>query len=219
MTKLEGYYINLENREDRRQHFEGLKTTWPFLSSINRLKAIENEDGALGCCYSHLLALTLLLSEEKGDSYGAVFEDDFFILDEPNFRGFLEGFEKVKDTLDWDIIVLTPRGTTVKPLFDGALENSRMEMAGFRRIIEHQTATGYIIKRHFIPILIKNLEEAIQGLLCGGDPNTFAIDQYWKQLQKHYGFYYYKYLYAGQLVGFSDIEKRLVNYNDRFIRQ
>lgn len=219
MTKLEGYYINLENREDRRQHFEGLKTAWPFLSSINRLKAIENEDGALGCCYSHLLALTLLLSEEKGDSYGAVFEDDFFILDEPNFRGFLEGFEKVKDTLDWDIIVLTPRGTTVKPLFDGALENSRMEMAGFRRIIEHQTATGYIIKKGFIPILMENLAEASKLQESGVDKNISANDQYWKKIQERHRFYYYEGIFGGQLPSWSNIEKRWVDYNDRFRNQ
>lgn len=216
MTNLFGYYINLENREDRREHFDRLKTTWPFLSSINRLKAIENSDGALGCCYSHLLSLSLLSSVENETGYGAVFEDDFFILDESNFRGFVAGFEKVKDTLDWDMIVLTPRGMTVKPLFDGTMENSRMEMAGFRRIIENQTTTGYIIKNGFIPILMENLAEASKLQETGVDKNISSIDQYWKRLQESHRFYYYEGIFGGQLPSWSNIENRWVDYNDRF---
>ncbi len=152
------------------------------------MKAIENTDGALGCCYSHLLSLSLLSSGENDTGYGAVFEDDFFILDESNFRGFVAGFEKVKDTLDWDMIVLTPRGMTVKPLFDGTMENSRMEMAGFRRIIENQTTTGYIIKNGFIPILMENLAEASKLQETGVDKNISSIDQYWKRLQENHRF-------------------------------
>ena len=219
MTNLEGYYINLENREDRREHFEKLKNSCPFLSCIKRLNAIKNSDGALGCCYSHLLGLSLLVSDDNGAGYGAVLEDDFFILDESNFRGFVEGFEKVKDTLDWDMTVLTPRGTTVKPLFDGTLENSRMEMAGFRRIIENQTTTGYIIKKGFIPILMENLAEASKLQETGVDKNISSIDQYWKRLQEKHRFYYYEGIFGGQLPSWSNIENRWVDYNDRFRNQ
>jgi len=219
MTNLFGYYINLEGREDRREHFEGLKTAWPILSSIKRMKAIENADGALGCCYSHLLALSLLSSDENGDSYGAVIEDDFFILDKSNFQGFLGGFEKVKDTLDWDMIILTPRGTTVKPLFDGNTENTRMEMAGFRRIIENQTTTGYIIKKEFIPLLMENLAQSSKLQETGVDKNISAIDQYWKRLQETHRFYYYEGIFGGQLPSWSNIENRWVDYNDRFRNQ
>jgi hypothetical protein len=34
-----------------------------------------------------------------------------------------------------------------------------------------------------------------------------------------YPFYYYKDIFAGQLIGWSNIEKRYVDYNDRFIKQ
>jgi hypothetical protein len=89
----------------------------------------------------------------------------------------------------------------------------------FYRIHNNQTTTAYIIKKTFIPILITNFKQSIIGLVKGGNPNTYAIDQWWKQLQHQHTFYYYKDIYAGQLVGYSNIENKNINYNDRFIRQ
>lgn len=47
----------------------------------------------------------------------------------------------------------------------------------------------------------------------------YAIDQYWKRLQDKYSFYYYKNIYDGQLVGFSTIKNKNINYNHRFLNQ
>jgi hypothetical protein len=111
---------------------------------------------------------------------------------------------------DWDLITLTPRGNTMK---GQNLPND------FLRIYNNQTTTGYIIKKPFIPILIKNLQNAINGLENGGDLVTYSIDQYWKRLQTKHNFYYFKHIFAGQLPGYSDIEKRDVDYNKRFTEQ
>ena len=89
----------------------------------------------------------------------------------------------------------------------------------FCRIHNNQTATAYIIKKTFVPVLISNFKESVIGLVKGGNPNTYAIDQWWKQLQNQYIFCYYKDIYAGQLVGYSSIENKHVNYNERFLRQ
>ena len=53
----------------------------------------------------------------------------------------------------------------------------------------------------------------------GVEKDISAHDQYWKRLQTEYPFYYYSEIFAGQLVGWSNIEKRMVDYNDRFINQ
>ena len=90
---------------------------------------------------------------------------------------------------------------------------------GFCRIIETQTMTGYIVKTSMLPVLLANLKEASGLMLKGQSSNTSACDQYWKRLQHPLKFYYYKNIFAGQLAGWSDLEKRNVNYNDRFLAQ
>lgn len=204
---LKGFYINLDSRKDRRDHFENLKSLYPFLSVIERFSAIERSDGPLGCCISHRMVLEKSL--EIDEPYVAIFEDDFTILDDNVFRQFISEFEKIKSNDNWNVIVLTPRGSSVP----------RKDIGEFKRIIDHQTATGYIVKREIIPILIDNLKESEKLQIQGVDKNISANDQYWKRMQLEYPFYYYKNIFAGQLVGWSNIEKRYVDYNDRFVKQ
>jgi len=204
---MKGFYINLDSRKDRKDHFEGLKTNYSFLSNIQRFTAIENKDGALGCCYSHINSLTLAM--KFNEPYVAIFEDDFTIINNSYFLQFIDEFENIKDLDVWDVIVLTPRGNTVQ---DNTIPN-------FKRITNNQTTTGYIIKTHMLPILINILNESKQLQIQGVHKDISSIDQYWKQMQLQYSFYYYKNIFAGQLVGYSNIENRYVNYNDRFIKQ
>lgn len=200
---MQGIYINLNSRSDRVKHFENLKDKFPFLSEINRMSAIEHSDGAIGCCMSHIQALCLL---EKTDApFIAIFEDDFCVFDNDAFGRFICDFEKIKDVDHWKIIVLTPRGTSIES-----------KISNFKRVINNQTATGYIIKKDMIPILIKNFSESLQLQLKQTDKNICACDQYWKRLQQDYPFYYYKDIFGGQLEGWSNIEGRNVDYNERF---
>jgi hypothetical protein len=207
---MKGFYINLDSRVDRKTHFENNIRTIPFFSNTTRLPAVVTKDGPIGCGLSHIKVLSLLYA--TNEEFFAVLEDDFMIFDEDHLRQFVEDFEKIKDSDTWDMIILTPRGNTV-------VENNDMTNARFRRIIENQTTTGYIIKRRMVPVLIENLKEAVSMQLQGGDKNLCAIDQYWKRLQRKHHFYYYLDVFAGQLPGWSDIENRMVDYNDRFKKQ
>jgi len=204
---LQGFYINLDSRKDRRDHFENVKKMHPFLGGIERMSAIEKNDGPLGCCFSHIKALTQCLTIDA--PYIAIFEDDFTVLDDTIFRRFVDDFQKVKENDTWKVIVLTPRGSTV----------SGEDIGDFKRIIDHQTATGYIVKRESLSILINTLKESAKLQMQGVNKNISANDQYWKQMQHEYPFYYYKDIFAGQLIGWSNIEQRYVDYNDRFIKQ
>jgi hypothetical protein len=134
-------------------------------------------------------------------------EDDLLIIKEDAFKNMIDN---VRYEDNWDVLTFTPRGD-IMPGQD-IRDN-------FIRVNNNQTTTAYLIKKHMVPILISNLEEALVGLSQGGDPNIYCIDQYWKQLQNVYKFYYFIDIFAGQLVGYSDIEKRNVNYNDRFVKQ
>ena len=204
---LHGHYINLTSREDRRNHFENIKRTYPSLSGIERMPAIENSDGSLGCCLSHIKALTLCQNTTL--PYVAIFEDDFTILNPTAFQEFLIEFERIQTSESWKVIVLTPRGTTIH----------REDIGPFKRIMDNQTTTGYIIKRELISVLIDNLKESARLQMEGVEKNISAIDQYWKRLQTTYPFYYYTDIFAGQLIGWSNIEGRNINYNERYIQQ
>ena len=103
-----------------------------------------------------------------------VLEDDFCILNEHNFHQFITEFEKIKDKDGWDMIVLTPRGITT----------TRDIECNFHRIIENQTATGYIIKHSFVKQLLPVYENSISKLENGGDPNKWALDSCWKPMQQ-----------------------------------
>jgi len=201
-TSVKGFYINLDHRTDRKEHFENLKIIYPFFKNIQRLSAIPETNGALGCCKSHILALQKCL--EYDDDVFMICEDDLLIFNNKNFTGFVN---TVDINADWDVLTLTPRGDIIP---NQNLPND------YIRINNNQTATCYMIKKKFIPILLNNLIEGKNALENNKDPGDHTNDQCWKRLQNEYKFYYYKHVFAGQLVGYSDIEKRNINYNHRF---
>ena len=203
---MEGYYINLESRTDRNEHMKRI-TSHSFFKNIKRMDAIPHTNGAIGCSLSHIKGLKQLYMLKH--KYYMVLEDDFCILNENNFYQFITEFLKIKENDIWDVIVLTPRGITTTKDIQG----------DFHRIIENQTTTGYIIKHSFIEQLLPIYENSISKLENGGDPNKWALDSCWKPIQKIANFWYFKYIYAGQLPCYSDIEKRVVDYNQRFLLQ
>jgi len=213
---MQGLYINLDHRTDRDQHMRQLISEHKWLSGLQRFSAIKHVNGAIGCALSHIGVLQRLqvMAELNGLGYVGVFEDDLSILNKAYFLKFQTAFERIKDLPDWDVIVLTPRGDTMREA-----TSEPLRMAGFLRICNNQTTTAYLIKTAVLNNFIKAYKDAVLGLLKHGDPNVYALDQYWKRLQQNHRFYYYQEVYAGQLVGWSDIEQRPVNYNQRFLQQ
>ena len=207
---LSGFYINLSHRKDRKDKFEELKNNYPLFSQIKRFNAIQNVNGAFGCTMSHKNALQEIYNNIK-QPYYIICEDDFFIFNKKNYEAFNKKFEEICD-LSWNVITLTPRGDTLK-------EYTQFQDKDFFRVVNNQTMTAYIIKREFVPILIDELEKGIQNMMDGKGVETNTCDQIWKNLQHNNIFLYYKNIFAGQLPGDSDIEKREVNYNKRFVTQ
>lgn len=204
---MDGFYINLSHRTDRKQHIETLIQTHAFFKNIERMDAICNERGDIGCSMSHIKCLTDLLQKNK--DYYLILEDDFFILNETNFTNFVDEFDQIKDSDKWDVLTLTPRGDT----------KVKNYLFNFNRVENNQTATGYIVKHRFIETLLTYFKKGTSGLMNGGKPGTNALDQCWKPLQKNSNFIYYQHIFAGQRPGHSDIEHTYVDYNRRFIEQ
>jgi glycosyl transferase, family 25 len=207
VSEVEGYYINLNHRTDRKEHMEQLKHTHPFFKNIERMEAVVNKRGDIGCSLSHIKCLNELLKRNK-ECY-LIMEDDFCILNEDNFNGFMLGFDKIKNDTNWDIITLTPRGDTIVKNYN----------QGFHKIINTQTTTGYIIKHNFIKRLLEVYNKGVEQLMENGAPGLYSLDQCWKPLQLESNFIYYENIYGGQLPSYSDIEKIVVDYNKRFIEQ
>ncbi len=71
------FYINLEQRTDRKEHFlQEMKKFCVDESKIVRIDAVYNAIGALGCTKSHIKALEQFM-ENPAWKTCIVFEDDF----------------------------------------------------------------------------------------------------------------------------------------------
>ena len=219
---INGYYINLESRDDRKKHMENLIKETPFFSSVKRMDAIRSERyGALGCSLSHVKALNLLLQQcSKDDKYIIILEDDFEIIDNENFDKFVESFDKIKDDKNWDLITLTPKGGNNYDEFE-------LKSYGFERIYNSQTTTGYIIKKNFIKNLISQIYFGIQKMTYGLlkmknisnlNLSPYHCDNIWKPLQLKYKFMYYSAIFGSQIDSYSDIEKKNVSYRRQFLK-
>jgi len=204
---MKGFYINLKERTDRKDHVENLQTKFSFFENVKRFNAIKNKRGDIGCSMSHYKCLKECL--QMSEKYYMILEDDFCLLNHDHFYEFEKEFMKIKESDDWDVIVLTPSGNT----------QIRNYVHGFHKIVNNQTTGGYIIKHTFITTLLPYIESSIINLTNNKDSNIYALDQVWKPLQENNIFLYYSKIYAGQLPCYSDIEKRIVNYNHRYLDQ
>jgi hypothetical protein len=210
---IPGYYLNLEDRMDRRVHMEELKRTYPFFKGVQRFPAISRENGAIGCGLSHRSALERLDQDlSDPEEIGMILEDDLWLFQKENAEEWMAAFEPIRTSSAWDVIVLTPRGRTVS-------SDQEMFSHGWRRVEDHQTATGYLFRKRTIPLLIKTFDESVTRMNAGVPLDDCAIDQQWKPLQRQIAFYYYHKIVAGQLPGYSSIENRMVDYNARFLDQ
>ena len=201
------YYINLEKRKDRKEHIEKqLKNIDYPTKKINRIDAVYNKNGGTGCGLSHIKALNEGLNQD--DEYIIVLEDDFEWIH--NKEKTLNVLKNAVNTKDWDVIILACNG------------NSKKYNKYLNKVIDCQTTSGYIIKKSYIPSLLKVWKDNVNIRLKYNisktnsykqynDVNT-AVDQCWKKLQNNNWFLTNPIL-GKQIKSYSDIEKKVVNYN------
>lgn len=191
-------FINLESRTDRLVHVT------KQLASLNiigeRFNACKTNVGAIGCTMSHIKCLELA----KARGYEQVFicEDDITFLDPPVFLDSLKKFTENKE-LEWDILIV---GGNIVPPYERIGDYCI-------RVGECQTTTGYIVKKHYYDVLINNFRESAKHLIQ--DPENkpmYALDVYWKRLQRAGLWYMICPFTVVQYDTYSDIEKRYVDY-------
>jgi GR25 family glycosyltransferase involved in LPS biosynthesis len=194
------FFINLDERPDRLVHIKGELQKIGLEDVAQRVKGCRvSSGGGLGCTLSHIKCL----ENAKENDYETIFimEDDITFLDPTLLVKNIRRFEDTNP--DWDVLVI---GGNVCPPY--------LQMNDFSiRISNVQTTTGYIVRRHYYDTMIQNFRESVEKLMK--EPHLvrlYALDIYWKTLQKTGNWYMIIPPTVIQYENFSDIEMRNVNY-------
>lgn len=195
-------YINLAHRNDRKEHilFE-LEKCGVDSSKIHRIDAVHRTPGALGCGLSHIKALTEAFSHPEWNTV-LILEDDF------TFRPDSEMNDKIRQLC------------TSYAYFDVGLLSYNPEFVKYRdtsiqsikKIIYSQTASAYIIRRHYIPTLLQNMKAATYDMERFGKRHENCIDIHWAKLQPSGNWYSIFPAIGYQYDNYSDIEQRITSY-------
>jgi len=194
-------YINLNHRVDRKEHIEKQLTLLGWLEKAKRFPAVSLENGAIGCSMSHLKCLEMAKAEQW--DHVVILEDDIEFLDPEFFLEQCNRFLSNKER-EWDMVLLA--GNNMLP-YVPCSDKSAIQ------IMNCQTTTGYIVKKHYYETLIQNIKEGVQKLLR--DPSSKqinAIDKHWLSLQQVDKWFLIVPLTVVQRKDYSDVEKKTTNY-------
>jgi len=193
-------FINLEARKDRLEQV--LKQFGDLGVNAERFNAIKTKSGVIGCTMSHIKCLEIAL--ERGYDQILVCEDDIEFLNKDIFIDSITKFSQNPELMaKWDLLFISGNNA---PPFDKITDYCV-------RTTNCRCGTGYIVKRHYLPVLIENMREGLRHLLR--DPTNkpmYALDMYWNTLQRRDNWYLLTPLTVVQSASYSDIEERDVDY-------
>jgi GR25 family glycosyltransferase involved in LPS biosynthesis len=194
-------YINLDSRIDRRTHFESQFHKMGL--QPQRFSAIRNADGAIGCSMSHVACMELAIKNDGWD-HVLVCEDDATITNPGQLVYQVNQFlKRVGDA--WDVLLLA--GNNYQPF--------RQVSPECVRVANCQTATAYLVRRPYFETLLANFKEGLRHLIAApAEQPNYAIDQYWKLLQRTDRWYLIVPITVIQRPDYSDIARQHVDYTD-----
>lgn len=195
------FYINLDERADRKEEIESELTTYDLLDHSERIQAFYTPgQGILGCTMSHLKALKL--AKERKYKNVLILEDDF-------------QFTITKEELDNQLTALFEQG----PEFDVCMisfniqQSIPTEYPFLQKVIKAQTASGYIVSESLYDSIIELYEWAIPLLDQTREHWNYANDQCWKLLQPNSNWYAFTNRCGKQRPGYSDNSEKFEDYN------
>jgi len=196
------FYINLEKRTDRKEHFlQEIKKFCLDESKIVRIDAIYNKNGALGCTKSHIKALEQFMANPAWLTC-IIFEDDFTFYDTSlkNNTDLLKKF--FINFTDWGMLLLATN--------EAGRPSKRTHVEGIKELVYSQTTSGYCIHKDSVTEVYNNFKESAASLENGNPIHQYAVDVFWNRLpMKRYSF---SPNMGYQYPGYSDIENRNVSY-------
>jgi len=195
------FYINLDKREDRKKEIEDELTKYELTGE--RYSAIYTpHSGIVGCGYSHLNVLKL--AKERGYKNVLILEDDFeFVVSKKELEESLTTF--FKKMPKYDVCMLS------------YIVQKSEEIPGntlIRKIIDGQTASGYIVNADYLDVLIELYEWAIPALEKTNEHWNYANDHVWKRLQPGANWFYFVNRLGKQRDSYSDNKMCYVIEND-----
>jgi glycosyl transferase family 25 len=194
------FYINLDKRMDRRQEIEQELKQFNLFDKSERFQAFYTPDqGILGCTQSHLAVIKL--AKERKYPQVLILEDDFyFTITKDEFENELNQF--FNNNIEFDVCMISYH-----------LQQSQPTRYTFiQKVIEGQTASGYIVHNSFYDKIIDLYEEAIPLLQQTGEHWNYANDQVWKRLQPNANWYALTTRCGRQRPGFSDNSGKYQEY-------
>lgn len=196
------FYINLESRPERKKHIE--QQLSQLFWGYERFNAIQihpvtPRNGTLSVAQSHLKVMKQ--AKERNLDYVIVLEDDFYVEE---LDLFLESIDYIlKNNDDFDVLLLGA-SCRKKPIL------KINDHVG--KVSESQTATGYLVKKHYFETIIHNFSECCKQL----KPTSGApVDKYWWSLQKKDNWYVVLPICVFQIPSYSDTLMRHVDYRDQ----
>jgi GR25 family glycosyltransferase involved in LPS biosynthesis len=192
-------YINLNKRTDRRAEIE--EELNHFDLKYERFEAIETPGfGIHGCGLSHLQVLKH--AKEQGYKNILILEDDFqFLVTKEEFEKNLTQFFELD--LNFDVCMLSYN----------LQETQNTEHDFLLKVLEAQTASGYIVNSNYYDKLIELYEWALPLLERTKVHWVYANDVVWKKYQKEDLWYCFKTRIGKQRDGFSDNAECFVSYS------
>lgn len=193
-------YINLNDRKDRLKHVtEELQKIG--ITNPERFPAVKVNAGNIGCTLSHICCIELAKNRDWPHVF--ICEDDITFINPTIFLNSLKQF--IDYNVEWDVLIIG--GNNSPPFF------IRNDFCA--RVMNIQTTTGYIVKREYYDVLLSNFKEGLSLLMKEPEKKRqFSIDIYWKMLQYKDQWYCLLPLTVVQYADYSDIEKRIVNYEN-----
>ena len=200
------YYINLDHRTDRdREILSEFARMGIPKNKIVRISAIkDSEYGDLGCSKSHVKTLKQFVKSDKSNCI--VFEDDF------EFSQSKEVVHKSMNSLfdqkvKYDVCMLSAN----------TIEKKDSKYPFLKKVINSQTASGYLVNRTFADELLRNFEEGARILETKKDKKdpdrgNYCVDQYWKRLMPESEWYEFSPRLGKQRKSHSDIQGGVVEY-------
>lgn len=193
------YYINLNHRNDRREHIEQLLKDSDLFDITERISALYNVNlPHAGCVLSHIAALERFIG--SGEEYCLILEDDFTTNDRNNLKNNIQ--KLFDDGVDFDVVQLS----------GNHMRLDDCEYPYLKRVIDSQTTSGYIINKRFTTTLLDNFKESYKLISEFGRRHEYCLDIYWKKLQPISKWYCFYPAIGYQMDSYSDIEKSHASY-------
>lgn len=197
------YVINLEHRKDRLTNFMNQMEQVGLKDKVERIDAVyKKEFGLLGCVKSHILVLDKIINSDYKNVL--VCEDDFRFYNRNKAKEYLNSLEL---NFDYDVISFSANeeasGFTITP----------SEYLFLNKVSGVQTTSCYLINKNFCKTLYDNFQASAYWLERTKNPQSYALDIYWKRLQPISKWYLTNPKLGFQEPGYSDIENKCVDYN------